>query len=59
MSSIITNRKFLIKNPNEIIQGKIDIPIPPPIITPQINVPKTIKNTPQKKNKYFLPEFYI
>ena len=57
MSSIISNRTFLIATPNQIIQP------PAPIYQQPINLPKIVES-PKPKNikktqKYFLPEFYI
>lgn len=57
MSSIISNRKFLVKNPNEILQENIvivDLPTAP------LELPKIKKNTENKyKYNYFIKGFYI
>lgn len=69
MSSIISNRKFLIKSPNEILHDKIEELIEEnkkealsnKINT--INTINTITKKPQigtlKNRKYFIPKYYI
>ena len=54
MLSINSNRIFLIKTPNQIIQEQPEIS--EPIIKKE--EPKVMKNI-SKKQKYFLPEFYL
>ena len=54
MLSINVNRTFLIKTPNQIIQEQPQMP--EPIIKKE--EPKGMKNI-NKKQKYFLPEFYL
>jgi len=54
MLSINTNRKFLIKTPNQIIQ----LPIEMPKIEIKEEKPFEMKKI-KKQQKYFLPEFYI
>jgi len=59
MSSIISNRRFLVKNPTEIIQ-EINITDPQPQISSFINKPVINENKNiKKKQKYFIEEFYI
>jgi len=57
MSSIISNRKFLVKNPNEIIQESnivFDIP------SVKLELPKIVKKAENKyKYNYFIKGFYI
>jgi len=55
MSSIITNRTFLIETPNEIIQK----PIKKEEIIIEEKKEEFIEKKIKKKSKYFLPEFYI
>jgi len=54
MLSINVNRTFLIKTPNQIIQEQPQMQ--QPIIKKE--EPKVMKNI-SKKQKYFLPEFYL
>ena len=54
MLSITSNRKFLIKTPNQIIQQPIELPK----IEVKEEKPKEMKQI-KKQQKYFLPEFYI
>lgn len=71
MTSIITDRKFLIKSPNEILQDKIEELIIEHRQNPFdirenkekiviINEPKILpKKEISKNKKYFIPKYYI
>jgi len=75
MSIIITNRKFILKSPDEIVKDTIediiknkDVEVDfeprsiinhPTIARPIINKPKLEKTPVIKTKKYFIPKFYI
>ncbi len=64
MTSINSNRKFLIKSPNEILQDKIEELIKSNIeenenIKPNINFSNRIIKEKSKKHRYFIPKYYI
>lgn len=58
MSCILCNRKFLVKNPNEIIHENLE-PEVTIEVTDFINHPIKASKNIKKEYKYFIKEFYI